>query len=81
MNDHQWHRRQLILRQEATRLLSVVTRNEATEDEKAALNNLLQAMLALLPMVNARIFDAAVRNSEINSYIRELYHEGRKETT
>jgi len=81
MNDHQWHRRQLILRQEATRLLAVVISNEATEDEKAALNNLLQAMLALLPMVNARIFDAAVRNSEINSYIRELYHEGREETT
>ena len=80
MNDHQWNRRQLILRQEATRLLAVVTRNEATEDEKAALNNLLQAMLALLPMVTARVFDAAVRNSEINSHIREKYHEGRKET-
>jgi hypothetical protein len=38
-------------------------------------------MLAILPMVTARVFEAAVRNSEINSHIREKYHEGRKETT
>lgn len=71
MNEHQWARRQVLLRAEYTRLMEAVIKGEATEDEQAALNNMMQAFLALLPMVTARVFDAAIRNSEINSLIRE----------
>ena len=71
MNEHQWARRQLLLRHEATKNMSAVMNDSATYEEKAALNNLLQAFLALMPMVTARVFDAAIRNSEINSLIRE----------
>lgn len=70
MNASQWDARQKGIREIATRLQYKCEKGIATIEERDQFNNLMQALLALLPMVTHRVFEAAKRNSEINSLIR-----------
>ena len=71
MNAHQWDARQKSIREQHHKLMTKVFNQTATEDDLAALSYLQQSLLALLPMVTARVFEAAMRNAELNSLIRE----------